>query len=326
MDAIEQDTWLWLDRHHLVDNDAMRRHMIRARPQYTSALYWPRTDVSHLRACNWYMNWAFIVDDALDDAISMHDHARVARVTDDLIGVAYGVKESSTYAERGLEEIIYSFSVGRSSQWRWLMGETHKDWLRTYPIEARANDMGRRMRFAEYVPHRASGVNERIFMHLNEYVRDIDLPSEIRNLPAMTQARDRAVEWVGLYNDIYSFVKEDAVGYRYNAVAVVRDELHCSVQEAVDIVGMVLDGLIDQFQAACAAVPAQARAVVGRERDVSDMAMQTLEGYKQTVRGNFDYHIDTPRYTEVSDYMPPSQTAVDNRRPDWSTFDIFSIY
>ncbi|WP_157777747.1 terpene synthase family protein [Nocardia terpenica] len=320
MAFVEHDTWQWLNRHHLLVNDAAREHIVRTRPQYTTAKYWPRADQSHARACNWYTAWAFIVDDALDDAITVHDHATVESITNDLIEVAYG-RQPCNDAGRSLREILDTFSQRRSDDWRVLLGDTHADWLNTYPVESRANSLDRRMEFTEYMPHRASGVNERIFLHLNEYVRDIELPSVIRMLPAMVRARDRAVEWVGLYNDVYSFAKEAAVGYRYNAVAVVRDQRNCVPQEAANTVCGVLSGLIREFQEACAAVPAQVRAVAGNDRQLLGTVLQVLDGYRHTVRGNFDYHIGTPRYTTVQTYMPLNQ--LNEQRPSWSSADIF---
>ncbi|WP_129842487.1 terpene synthase family protein [Streptomyces sp. RFCAC02] len=123
------------------------------------------------------------------------------------------------------------------------------------------------MDFGEYLAHRRDGVNELIFHHLAEYVHDIELPASVRNLPAMAQARARASEWIGLYNDIHSAPEEAAVDYLHNAVLIVREHRGCSLQEAADAVAGVADGLMAQFDAAADSVPEQLHALPGGTPD-----------------------------------------------------------
>ncbi|MEU9083522.1 terpene synthase family protein [Streptomyces sp. NPDC048357] len=77
-------------------------------------------------------------------------------------------------------------------------------------------------------------MDELLFLHLAEYVHGIELPGEARDLPALAQARAYASEWIGLYNDVFSAQKEEAVGYGFNVVLVIRDQRGCSQQEAID--------------------------------------------------------------------------------------------
>ncbi|WP_407835160.1 hypothetical protein ACE1OC_00095 [Streptomyces sp. DSM 116496] len=197
MADIEQDMWAWLERHGLIANESLREQLVRTRPQYTTALYYPRADVEHLKVINRFMAWAFIVDDLFDDSISAGDEDCVSAFSAELIGVARDDERPQSIAGRALREVLDALCLGRSQQWRLALAEANTAWLGTYPIEAQASREGRIMQFNAYAPHRRDGVGERIFFLMAEHVRDIELPSEVRDLPAMTQARERAIEWVG---------------------------------------------------------------------------------------------------------------------------------
>ncbi|MDJ1137249.1 terpene synthase family protein [Streptomyces iconiensis] len=322
MATVERDQWEWGDHFRLITTDAMRNHLFRTRPHYTTALYYPRADHSHLLAPNRYMLWAFIVDDMCDDAISDQDEQTVAGLTSELIGVSRGEREAACDASRALVDVLGDLTAGRSPRWRRLLGETNASWIRTYLTEVRASRARRVMDFNEYLPHRRLGVDELMFHHLAEYVHGIELPAAVRNLPAMRQARNRSSEWIGLYNDIYSAPKEAAVGYVHNAVLIVREHRSCSLQEAADIVADVANRLMVQFEAAVAAVPGQLQALPEATPEVIQDVLVVLEGYRHLVRGNWDYHIDAARYLEAETYIPQAQGGV-GLRPTWSTADVF---
>ncbi|MGD3108300.1 terpene synthase family protein [Streptomyces sp. YGL11-2] len=294
MDAVEKDMWRWLEGHRLIGNEAKRERLVRTRPQYTTALYFPYADEDRLIVINRFMALAFLVDD-IDDEHGVHDDDAVSEFCENLIAIAYRTRAPSSGVERAVAEVMGDLSAGRSSAWHDALNESFAQWLRTYPVEVRLARLGEAMPFQEYVPHRRYSVGEIGFLHMHEYVQGIDLPAHVRNLPAMTEARNRASEWIGLYNDVYSLEKEEAVGYPHNAVLVVRRQRGRGTQDAVDVVNGILSGLLDQFEAACHAIPGQVRAVVDDSCIVDD-AMRIVDGYRQILRGNFDYHIGTPRY------------------------------
>lgn len=321
LDAAEQGMWEWLDHHRLLVNESMRQHLVRTRPHYTVARYYPHASAAHLLAAAQYTAWAFIVDDVFDDAIGARDAVAVDELSAELIGVSLRDRDPSTDIGRALGEVLETLSAGRSPQCRVLLGDANVRWLRTYPVEAQVTAENRTMRFGEYVPHRRYGTDELLYIHLAEITLGVELPAEVRDLPAMAQARNRALEWIGLYNDIVSADKEAAVGYLHNAVLLVRQERGCSMQEAVDTINDVLPGLLGQFEAACAAVAAQVRAVSGNDPSMRDAALQVVDGYRQLIRGNFDYHIGTARYDEVPLYMPQAQAG--GLRPGWTSIGMF---
>ncbi|GHH18997.1 terpene synthase family protein [Streptomyces lanatus] len=317
MDAVEPDMWAWAAAHQLVRGEAMRRHLARTRPQWATAIYLPGADEAHLRVPNRFMIWAFILDDNLDDSISEGHIESVTYLLDELVAVCRNLNTPVTNEGRALKEILDDLSQGRTRAWRNVLGESVVRWLNTFLPEARASRAGRVMTIDEYLPHRRNGVCEFIFAHLQEYVRDVELPKGVRDLPAMEQARNLACEWTGLYNDIYSVEKEESVGYLHNAVLVARTHRGCSTQEAVDIVAAITNSLLRQFLAACDAAPAQIRAAADYTPTVLAHASDVIDGYRDLVRANYDYHRGAARYSDVAKYMPEAITT-SGLRPDWS--------
>ncbi|MEU8570099.1 terpene synthase family protein [Streptomyces pathocidini] len=314
--AVERDMWAWIESYDLPVNLSMREHLARTRPEYLTALYYPYADAPHLAALNHYMTLAFLIDDLLDDAISENDESAVAEFTADLADVARGEREPSHPVARALDGVLGELAQDRSPQWRSLLNEANERWLDTYSVEARTSGEGRAMRFGEYVVHRRHGVDMMVFLHLEEYAHDIELPAEVRDLPAMVQAREHVCDWAGLYNDVFSAEKEEAVGYPYNGVLIVREQRGCSTREAAEVVGDALTGLIGQFEAAGEAVRAQVRAATDDDPAVLRAALRVVDGYRHCLRGNFDYHLSAARYDRAPSYLLPAQD--DGLRPLWS--------
>ncbi|MFD3997934.1 hypothetical protein [Streptomyces sp. NPDC058548] len=316
MASLEKDQWEWADRFNLLPTKGMRDHMTRTRPHYCTSLYFPHADYEHLVAPNRYMVWAFHVDDILDDAITDQDETAVVEYTDELIAVSLGQRSPQCDAAHAMVDVLGDLGAGRSPAWRQLLAEENVRWLERYPIEIRESRAGRVMPLHDYLVHRRYSVGELNFLYFEEYVRDIDLPAPVRFLPAMRHARNLAAEWVGIYNDVCSFQKEKALGYPHNAVLMAQEWLHCDADEAADVVNTLADGLLEQFEAALAAIPGQLRMLPENTRQVAQDVARVTEGYRHLVRGNWDYPLTTPRYVDTADYVPSTRATAG--RPDWT--------
>lgn len=303
---IHRPMYAWAAECELTANPAMLRHMERTRPDLTTAYYYPTVSLERLVPLCQYMLWAFIVDDTLDDAISVHDVAGVAENVAGIIRAVDGDPAPDSPSTRACRDLFTTLFDGRSADWGETLRAEVAAWLGTYITEAAATRLGRVMSLEEYIPHRRYGVDEISFILLAEYGHDIDLPDRVRHLPALADARARGAEWVGLYNDIYSAEKEAAVGYHHNAVLITAHDQRCSLQEAAETVNAVLTRLISQFQSALARVPAELADLDHDEELRRDVA-QVVEGYRKVVRGNFDYHINQPRYADAAIYLPREQ-------------------
>ncbi|ATL69229.1 hypothetical protein CRH09_26680 [Nocardia terpenica] len=315
--------WDWLDRYDLLRDEAMREHIERTRPHYTVACYFPAADADLLTPTAQYTAWAFIIDDVFDDAITAHNVAQVEEATSDLIKVALQEDLPTTNAGRALSDNLDAMSAGRSVHWRAALGDSQARWLRHYLREAHYTRSGRVMGLNEYLAHRRFGVDELVYMLLEEFANDLELVPEVRNLPAMFQARKRGLEWIGLYNDIYSADKEAMVGYMHNSVLIIQDNLNCSMQEAVDATNQILTGQLAQFEAACQAAEHQVEVLFQKRTSARRDGLQMVDNYRALIRGNFDYHIGTRRYVGVPAYLPAAQNG--SLAPGWTAIapDLF---
>lgn len=313
--------YAWAREFQLTADPAVLRHMVdRTHPDLCIAYYYPTADLAHLAPlCN-YALWAWVVDDSLDDGISAHDAAGVTEAVAGMIRAVQGEVSPNNPSNQSGRELFAVLCSGRSAEWQEALRAEVVAWLCTYVTEVAATRLGRTMTLAEFIPHRRYGVDEISFLHLVEYVHGIDLPEQVRQLPGMVTARARASEWIGLYNDIFSAVKENAVGYLHNAVLLLARQERCGLPEAVDQVNDILTALIEQFEVALDQVPAQLTAITTDQRLHRDVA-QVLDGYRHVVRGNFDYHISRPRYVDASSYLPDEQ--LDGLRPTFSSGKLF---
>ncbi|MGC7101383.1 terpene synthase family protein [Amycolatopsis lurida] len=300
----EHGMWQWLERYGLLGDQTVREHLVRTRPHYTAALYFPHLDAEKLLPTANFTALGFLIDDLFDDTIAANDLAAVTRLNAELVGVSLSQRKPTTNLGRACRDVLDTLSAGQPPRCRTVLGKANARWLATYLVEAWLAAQGQTMGLTEYLAHRRHSVGEEIYLALEEFTSGLDLPSEVRGLPAMVQARERAMEWIGLHNDIHSCAKEEAVGYPHNAVLITRARCGGSIQQSVDTVNDVLTGLIRQFQAASAAVPAQARAVTGNDPAIMNAVEHALDGYRKLIRSNYTYHIGTARYEQVSAYLP----------------------
>ena len=296
MDEMEADMWEWLDRFPLITDGSARHQLVRGGSQYWTARYYPNAQPGHLRKMNRCMAWHIIVDDIFDAAISANEEELVKVLSDSLVNVALGCKAPSSPVEHALVDFVRDLCVGRGESWAAAVQDAHVCWIRTFPVEAHAKRTGRAMEFSEYLRHRRDSVAQVTFAYLEEFANGLELLSAVRDLPALEQARNRACEWVGLYNDLYSAKKEKGVEYPYNSVLIIQAQRSCSIQEAADSVGDVLNSLLNQFQVSCTAATAQLRTIAGDNSKLTHDLTTVIEGYRHLIRGNYDCHIELPRY------------------------------
>lgn len=300
-DAIpmEDHIWNWIREVGLADAVEREDYLVSARPRYLASCYFPDADPEHVWLVTKFMVAAFVVD-RLDDLIQDGDPEGTQSICADISAAMLGKREPGTGLERALRETLAEFCEERSTDWCNCLIEENERWLATYSAESRWLRSENSLPFYRYVPHRGVGYDNEFFAHLHERSLNIDLPDGVRRLPAMSEMRSLISRWGGLLNDIYSADREAESGYPFNAVLIVRRSRNCSLQEAVNVVNEVLTGMMVQFQASYAAVPSQVRAVTSDPRIASDVDRVVL-GYQQMMRGNYDFHIGTPRYARLSE-------------------------
>jgi (+)-beta-caryophyllene/(+)-caryolan-1-ol synthase len=314
--------YAWAREHSLTTDPAVTRQMARTEPDFATAVCLPDADPERFEALCRYVIWVWAVDDGLDERITARDVVFVADAVAELARAVDGTAEPAGPVARAGRDINTRICAHRSPAWVEALTAEVLAWLATFVREVAAVRLGRSMTLEEYVPHRRATSVLGWFMHLSEYAVGVDLPHEIRMLPAMTRARDRGAEWIGIYNDVYSVDREDAVGYPFNAVLITEDRDRCSRQEAVESVNALLTDLMKQYLAAVERVPRELARVTADE-GVHRQVERVLESYTTQVRGNYDYHRDRPRYVDSPRYLPLEQEA--GVRPAYSTDERFGV-
>ncbi|MGK5629408.1 terpene synthase family protein [Streptomyces sp. URMC 123] len=317
----ETQMYDWGRASALTIDPAVLRQMERTQPDFATAICIVKTLPERFEALCRYVLWVWAVDDGLDERITARDVVFVTETVAELTRAIEGVGEVRSPAARAGREVHELVCAGRSAEWRAEFTAEVLIWLATFVREVAAVRLGTTMSMEEYIPHRRYTSVLGWFMHLGEYALGIDLPHRVRMLPAMVEARHRGAEWIGIYNDVFSVDREDAVGYPFNAVLIAQRERCCSRQEAVNHVNTMLTDLMKRFVGAVERVPAELSRL-GVDEGVRARVAQVLETYETQVRGNHDYHRGRPRYVDSPAYLPGEQPA--GPRPLYSTDERFA--
>ncbi|MFF4603437.1 terpene synthase family protein [Streptomyces sp. NPDC001339] len=294
----EAAMWAWLESNGLLPTPADRHRVERTRPASMYARWCPQAAPEVLSLLTQYLAWAFIVDDQFD--IHAPDPHRCRDVITALDAVFDGPGHISGQPSGPLVEAFADLwqrlSAGRSAGWCQAFRADVRAWWCTYYREAVGSSTGQLPQLEEYRAHRREGVGLYMFMDISEIASGLDLAPEVRHLPAVRDLRDAAEEHMGLYNDIYSLPSDEAVGYLYNAVLLLEHHHQHPRRQAMRIVNDMLTACIHRMCAAQQRLPAEldAARITGQAR--AD-ALRTTDDYLRYVRANFDYHHQTPRYT-----------------------------
>jgi hypothetical protein len=277
--------YAWAHGAGLISGPADRNRMERTGPDVFIGLCYPQAPPDRLAALCRFAIWSWLVDDALD--AHTLDAAQTARAVGELIG-NLDAREAA-HGAGPVGEVYGPLYAGRSTGWRQALRAETAAWLGTLVTEANDRDRRRSMTVVEFLAHRRLSSNIQTCMHLAEYASGVDLPEPVRELPALTRARELGALWCGLYNDLCSITRDRAEGNQHNAVLVVHEVDGAGLRDAVRTVETIAVRTLAAFQAAVRDVPAHAQAA------------EVARAYGSVVRGNYDFHNSRPRYTAPGD-------------------------
>ncbi|MFF2014076.1 terpene synthase family protein [Streptomyces sp. NPDC058195] len=301
----QEAVWDWAASHDLALSPAARKKMIRTRPELWISLIFPTASQRHLDLfCQWLF-WAFLVDDEFDDGPAGRDPRMCEAAIDRLVAVLDGGAPRGAM-ERALAELRGRTYQNRPEHWIRQFRRDTVCWLWTYYAEAVDRATGHVPSRAEYLKHRRDSVAMQPFLDLHEITAGIDLPESARSLPAYIALRHSVTDHSGLCNDICSFEKEARLGYGHNAVALIRHERGCTLQEAVEEAGNELAQVARRVQSAEEELLEEIGAA-GIEGPTRRALERCVRDYRGLVRGDFDYHARAERYTR------PDLVEVDER-------------
>ncbi|MEO3755645.1 terpene cyclase [Streptomyces sp. B6B3] len=275
--------WQWIDEAGLADDEEVRRLLRRADPELTTARYFPAADPELFVYLARLMAWIFVNDDQFDDGRLGRDPALCRSAVAARLGVLDGVPAPGVM-ERALAELWSRLPEGRSPGWYATLRHDLRAFLGTYTVECEERHAGRVPPLDAYLAHRRDTAGTRWCAVLMEVAVGVDLPDEVRRLPAYRALKDAAAGHCGLFNDIHSIGKERASEQIHNAVRLLMHHQGRPLDAALRLVNDMATGCVGAFEEAALALPR------------TDAVDRWVTGVRHLVRGNVDWHFESERY------------------------------
>lgn len=296
----------WLACFAICQSPVSQRNLRRARITETSALAYPDAGPEDLVRLTQWLYWTFIMDDDLDDGPDGRDPTRCAGALASLVRVLDGGSGGSP-ATRAFADVWRRMLADRSPDWCKEFRKDTEEWFWTYYEDAVDRAADRYPPLDAYRYRRARGVGAHMFLTLAELGAGLDLPEELRHLPALQDLKRAAAEYTGLNNDLWSVAKDRSVGVFHNAVVLLERHEGHSPREAADCVAGMLAECAERMLTAARELPEQLDAASATGPTRTDV-LTCAAAYQKFVRGCFDYYHRADRYTrpEPQSSSPPA--------------------
>lgn len=308
--------WEWVDTFGLARGPAARTRLELTELDRLTAWVHPTANVPQLALVTEWMVWFFQLDDQLDDGPLGYqpekwDTAFAGLLAACGLATDYAADRSSdsplAVATRDLWERTIQ---GRSAAWVTRFRRNTEEYLRSYHAEAGFRADGYIPTVDSYLAHRRKSDAMGMCMDLVEVALDAEVPERALALPSFRALRETTGIVPGLVNDIFSFPKEFAADYFYNAVYVVLAAEGGSVQSAVDRVNDMITDYVRRFQRAEKKLE-QDLTTSAHARDPAEEAAVwgCVAEYRGWMRGFLEWSYGSLRYSQyeqVSFEAPPS--------------------
>lgn len=291
--------YAWADSFGLIPG-AVRVHMDRSRMEYLSGLYYPTADADTFDLVTGWILWGTVVDDAMDDGLADEAPAVCCTAMGQALAYLEQGEFTSTPVIRALDDLWRRTSTKRSEGWkRSFIDHWRRGWQSGYAAQIDRLS-GRIPSVAEYRDRRRHDIKMLPCADLLEVVLNVDLPENVRHLPALEAQHNLASDYAGLVNDLVSVEKDLALDGPQNIVTVIRTHEGCSVPEAIDMAARMTRDCVQWYLRAECELPMQLDAAGATGRQRAD-ALRYAHSHRATFNGNRQWHLEVPRYTH--DYV-----------------------
>jgi heptaprenyl diphosphate synthase len=152
---------------------------------------------------------------------------------------------------------------GRSARWQERVLDSLEEWFEAAEREAHHRISGYVPPTADYLPLRKSISGMDAIIAGMEVQKDLELPSRLRNHPAIRRLEELVILVGCVENDLVGLDQDEADGVPYNLVRAIRQETGCTRDEAVEQVRRQLAEYRAQLDTVVRYVPALLRMVPG---------------------------------------------------------------
>ncbi|KAG2031504.1 terpene synthase [Suillus americanus] len=251
-------------------------------------LIYPDADAFRLQVCAESINWAFVMDDWMENGVVTPREALECCIPTLRDPINF---ETDLFAAKMCKALAKNFkeNVGPGCRERYIHGKELYFTAVAKQLEDRAK--GTTYDLESYIVQRRGIVGMKPYFALIEFVNGIDLPDEVVSDPVFDAIDCAATDHVAWANDIFSYNKEQSTGGApwENLVAVLMHVQGLDVQGAIDCAAQMCKDAIQRFESHRAILPSW-----GKEVDrVVDIY---LEGLKTWMLGSLYWHLGCVRY------------------------------
>jgi hypothetical protein len=178
-----------------------------------------------------------------------------------------------------------------SPAWKRRFAQHHADFFAGCHWDAEHRARKRVPDVHAYIKNRRNSVANPLSFDLFDLSEHIEIPIEIYETPLLQDILQVANDITAWHNDVYSLGKELAHGDVCNLVLTIQNAQHCSLQEAIDHVCVMIEMETKRFQEMVQNFPTYSAEVD------SDVRLYLFDLGKW-IRGPLDWYHETRRYVD----------------------------
>ncbi|XVQ87605.1 polyprenyl synthetase family protein [Microbispora siamensis] len=257
------DTWL-LDTG-LAATPEETRHPRWSGVAAATALMWPGADAEQLETLARWMLVCVVLDDLFDEP-GLADHAQTARLRHRLALLIGGLDDTPPTGGAVATALAQAWERIRLVQppsWRRRAIGHLLDWLDAAEREACHRLSGFVPSLRDQVPLRLGSAGVPVFLDAFEMTCGREFEPSVRDHPLLRRLLDLGLATVLAENDLRTLDQDEAAGSPYNLVRVLRHEVGCTRQEAIDEVTRQVEDGYAQVDAILTSGPAILRPASG---------------------------------------------------------------
>ncbi len=294
LERVRRHTLQWIQNFRLIQKETALQHYLASDLSGFSCSVYPNASLEELYFIDNWVTWISLIDDWFDDSGLGTEPANMHQVYQHLLAVLQDpplVTPQGPLAE-ALSDIWRRADDLALPAWKRRFARHHADFFVACRWDAENRVHKRVPDVHAYIKNRRDSVANPMSFDLFDLSWHSEFPTEIyesRPFQTILQVANDIVAW---QNDVYSLKKELAHGDVSNLVLAVQYAQHCSLQEAVNQVCVMVEKETRRFQELVRNFPTYSA-------EVDPDMHQYLFDLGKWIRGALDWYQKTLRYVEV---------------------------
>lgn len=299
--AVQEHSSQWVSQFRLVQSEAAWQRFRSTDFAALAARAHPTARLADLAiACDWYV-WLFLFDDQFDEGSIGKLPAQIEQVHTQVLAIIDRVADAIPLGPIGaaLDEFWGRVMQCTTPAWRQRFRVDLIEYMHAYAWEAENRVHDQIPTVDMYIENRRRTGSLATSLDMIDITQRLTLSENILNsqeLRHMWRHTSNVICWA---NDLYSLPKELARGDIHNLIIAIQQANSCSLQQAVEQVCVMIEQEVRSFLLIEQSLPHYSPAI--------DLEIQRyVQDLKSWMRGNYDWSIQTGRYSQV-EYTAPGQ-------------------